>query len=112
MDIRIHHYFGGILLQTHSPEELMGTKEHNYASPHQLQLLDKCWKSQLQPMQVLVYLRMRIDIKVDTISLPAEKVSVFRSRVWGALVASYLKASQCLRITGTMVSVITIVKWA
>lgn len=61
-------------------------------------------------MQVLVYLRTRKDMKVDTISLPAEKVSVFSSRVWGAVVASHLKAFQCLRIIGTMVSAIIIVK--
>ena len=110
--IRLHHYLDDLLLLSQEKDQLLAHRDQVISTLKEFGWLLNLQKSQLEPTQRLVYLGAQFDTVENSISLPLEKIPVVRERILPALSSPRLKASQCLKIIGTMVSTAPMVKWA
>lgn len=110
--IRLHHYLDDLLLLAQDRVQLIAHRGQVISTLQEFGWILNQEKSQLDPSQSLVFLGALFDTVRGTISLPEEKISTFRDRIHPALSTPHLHALQCLRIIGTMVAAIPMVRWA
>ena len=110
--IRLYHYLDDLLVLAQDKTQLLTQRDQVISILSEFGWLLNLTKSHLEPTQCLVYLGAQFDTVKKTISLPMEKIPVIQERISRALDTHHLKAFQCLKIIGTMVSTTPMVKWA
>lgn len=110
--IRLHHYLDHLLLLSKDKGLLVERRDQVLKVLQDFGWLVNQEKGHLSLMQSLIYLGAQFDMVQSTISLSIEMIPVIQSRISLAMLASHLRASQCLLIMDTMVFTAPVVKWA
>lgn len=108
--LRVYHYLSNILLLASDPNQLISHREVLLQSLMELRWLINIEKSQLLPMQQMIYLGTMFNTQQGT--LPSLKAKILFQRMIRVTQSSHLTASQCLSLIGMMLSCISLVPWS